>query len=442
MGKTVTWTRTIRHEGGKFTYKGSIGAGTRNLLDATQGVGGHPVQSVTSYRTGRYTEAILDEIPTSSVSAFGQYKKEYQNRTDQADTGHAFDTTRQSVSILSRDIHVQDSTGIFQYDGPVVPDYRNDSNNRYAYPTTSKLSENDIKFYGSTAIDRSKPTNPVADLSTALAELKKEGLPLLPGIESMRRRTNYARNSGSEFLNVEFGWKPLVSEARDLINAVRRSADIVEQAMKDSGKIIRRGYDFGVQTSWTELVPSTATGAIANPNGIPADRWASMFTHSNVPRTGKLTSSLDVQRRMWFSGAYTAYIPMDDDILSRVRRYRLLCDRLFGVSVTPEVLWELAPWSWFGDWFGSIGSLLSNANAIASDGLVLRYGYLMRETVMNRSLALNLGSVPCHVTYSTTRKERVRASPYGFGLNPGSFSTRQWAILGALGLSRAPGALD
>jgi len=33
-------------------------------------------------------------------------------------------------------------------------------------------------------------------------------------------------------------------------------------------------------------------------------------------------------------------------------------------------------------------------------------------------------------------KKRVKATPYGFGLDTDAFTPRQWAILGSLGISR------
>jgi hypothetical protein len=38
-------------------------------------------------------------------------------------------------------------------------------------------------------------------------------------------------------------------------------------------------------------------------------------------------------------------------------------------------------------------------------------------------------------TFGTIQKIRRKATPYGFGLNPNTFSTRQWAIIAALGLT-------
>jgi len=45
------------------------------------------------------------------------------------------------------------------------------------------------------------------------------------------------------------------------------------------------------------------------------------------------------------------------------------------------------------------------------------------------------------VFFSHEKKTRVRASPYGFGLSLDGLSDKQWSILGALGLTKAPRSL-
>jgi hypothetical protein len=93
----------------------------------------------------------------------------------------------------------------------------------------------------------------------------------------------------------------------------------------------------------------------------------------------------------------------------------------------------------------NIGSNIANYSAFQQDGLVMRYGYVMRHVRATRILT-SQGTVfksgpstPVVTTYQVVRKDRVQATPYGFGLNPSGFTAKQWAILGALGLSRAPG---
>jgi hypothetical protein len=79
---------------------------------------------------------------------------------------------------------------------------------------------------------------------------------------------------------------------------------------------------------------------------------------------------------------------------------------------------------------------------MAVDGLVIQYGYVMEHKVTTRSY-YNDGAhsykgdyvvSPVHLFYET--KRRVRASPFGFGLDWSGFTPRQLAITAALGLTR------
>lgn len=125
-----------------------------------------------------------------------------------------------------------------------------------------------------------------------------------------------------------------------------------------------------------------------------------------------------------------------------------MVNHLLGTRLDAETLWNLAPWSWLSDWKANIGDNIANASKLSEDGLVLRYGYLMSETISDHTLSLHgpipdgVGSCgPISLTFSTVRKQRVRATPYGFGLDPNGFNVRQWSILGALGITKAPGKL-
>jgi hypothetical protein len=113
------------------------------------------------------------------------------------------------------------------------------------------------------------------------------------------------------------------------------------------------------------------------------------------------------------------------------------------LNLTPEVVWELLPWSWLIDWYSNVGDLLLNIVQQPDENRAARDAFLMRTTELNlvlNSIAdfkVTLGG-PFHDTWTVriTRKERVEASPFGFGLVGDDFSARQWSILAALGLSR------
>jgi hypothetical protein len=166
--------------------------------------------------------------------------------------------------------------------------------------------------------------------------------------------------------------------------------------------------------------------------------------------SGKLHESLSVERRIRFSGAYMYHVPVSELAIGKMIRSAEEAQRYLGLELTPEVLWNLSPWTWLADWNVNLGEIISNITNFQTDSLVLKYGYIMCETRSRRSYTLvplpaYAGYVgptgPFTVSFITVKKERVRASPYGFALDPSAYSGRQWAILSALGLSKSPDSL-
>jgi hypothetical protein len=122
----------------------------------------------------------------------------------------------------------------------------------------------------------------------------------------------------------------------------------------------------------------------------------------------------------------------------------LQAHKILGLELTPETLWNLAPWSWAADWFGNIGDLFHNANSLASDGLVMRYGYIMEHTRVRDTYVFSgpTGLVswysgrPTPLILTSETKLRRRATPFGFGKTFAGLTTRQKAIAAALGINR------
>lgn len=312
----------------------------------------------------------------------------------------------------------------------------------------------DTTWYGTKAIANTLPNSPHLDLAVSLAELKSEGLPKI-GMAVF----SYLRNLGTisssfrtyrtllglganEYLGYEFGLKPLISDTVALATIVARSAELVDDWVKQSGKNVHRKYVFPDQT---DTVVDKTQSIWAKPildNIIFSDKE---FYHSNSTgrcAQGSRTTQTRISTR--FSGAYTYLVPSGQRAVDRVRYYGSLARHLLGIRLDAEVLWNLAPWSWLSDWFSSIGDVITNASGLNSDGLALRYAYLSQWITVQETLWTPDGARLHDGRYqgamstvrSVTQKQRVRATPFGFGLNPDSFTNRQWAILGALGISK------
>jgi hypothetical protein len=314
-------------------------------------------------------------------------------------------------------------TGTFRPPGTIDFD-----STRRAGDVSSLLTLNGM---GATAISRVLPTNPASDAMVFLGETLKEGIPNMIGSQLLKSKGKDYREYGSEYLNYQFGIAPIVSDLKSFGQTAHNAAAIMRQYERDSGKNIRRRYAFPIDREVETTVregtyPDLTTGAYFN-------------------SSGQLKTTTTYEREVWFSGCFTYYLNLGKSQADRMQYAAQQAKRLYGVRLTPDVLWNLAPWSWAADWVANTGDVLKNISAFSTDGLVMRYGYIMetRRVTVDRVLR---GAVPkmgtdtsyLHDRYGTITKVRHAASPYGFGLSPDSFTGKQWSILAALGIARGP----
>lgn len=285
-----------------------------------------------------------------------------------------------------------------------------------------KPSDNDLIARGTTAISRVAPTSPVWDGATAVAELFS-GVPKLPG--------KTGGNIGSEYLNVEFGILPTISDIRAATDAARRSEEIIAQLERDSGKWIRRTADLGSETL-SEFTTDLGWGyPVFLGGGQPTAyelRPGSSAMHSVTTRSYK------------FSGAFTYHLPPKGSWRRKIAEL----DAVYGVSPGIDTAWNAVPFSWLADWHANMGDVLKNFTMFAQDGLVMPYGYITCRTerlitynweygASYKSDVFPRRSGSAQVSISETY--RMPASPFGFGVKETSYSPRQVAILAALGFS-------
>jgi hypothetical protein len=312
--------------------------------------------------------------------------------------------------------------------------------------------EPNLAGLGTSAIAKVLPTNPISDLPTAVGELLSEGLPGLPGRAFLPR--NLSRNSvPGEYLGWEFGIKPFLASLGEFRNAVLRAEELIAQYAKDSGKPIRRRYEFPVQDSTTTtLFP--ATDGFEKYLGGPCQSEIAGYLQTHLGGwPGELEVVDQVRKKTWFSGAFTYYLPpIGDKWSEKLFRQEAELRHLYG-GLSVETAWNLLPYSWAADWFTNAGDLIHNLNAFAQDGLVMPWGYVMqscelhsyrtvrgakigRVEILNGSFTQDGGIVhdlpDVSSTYSVKYLRRRKATPFGFGLNEAEFTNRQKAITAAL----------
>lgn len=301
------------------------------------------------------------------------------------------------------------------------------------HPEDPKSSDAELNAQGTTAISRCVPTNPIANAGQALGEIGKDGLPSLPLIHSLKRRTLIAKRAGGEFLNHVFGWMPLLSDIGETSSAVLERQRLLKQFERDSGRIVRRGFRF---PSETDTKVEVIGGVQIQPLG--KDWWQYWIGSENS--VGILTKEVTTTRDVWFSGAFTYYLPAysaeKESVESAIKAKHLL-----GLELTPSLLWELAPWSWLADWVTNTGDLINNVTQFSRNGLVMRWGYIMEHCVQDITYKWTMVDPssqipPGSLTLRVETKNRRAASPYGFGVDLGGLSAFQLSVLAALGISR------
>lgn len=354
------------------------------------------------------------------------------------DIGGPFDSTKSAVlSDSTRRDFVVDKVrgtgdfatrGVAHYVGPVWAIHPGTIS-----PPSPPLS--DLREKGTTAIARCKPTNSVADVGVLLGETFHEGLPKLFGATLWKDRTNLAKGSSGEFLNYQFGWAPVVSDIKSIAYAATHSHELLSQYERAAGKIVRRRYEFPLEVTETSTTIGANPGYLANIDSV----W---LYDDSVP-TPYLQKTTRTYKRTWFSGAFTYHLPVGYNSRIGLADAAAKASVLYGLELSPEVIWNLAPWSWAVDWFTNMGDVISNLSSWALDGLVLKWGYIMEHSYAYDTYTLSGlspygkgGTSASPVTAFTERKRREVATPFGFGLTWEGLSPRQLAISAALGITR------
>jgi hypothetical protein len=308
-----------------------------------------------------------------------------------------------------------------------------------------------------TGYARARPGNPVASVGQFIVELRdlpqapfkrllKQGrsVPLSQLPRILKNELLDFKNLGSEYLNIVFGWKPFVADLRKMYNLWHDIDKRMAQIIRENGKYIRRRATVSDETTTTEEPQSTALNAYQYVRGGP------LFTISGPSRRTVVST---VKTKVWFSGSFRYYIP---DVSSSMwdRRARLA---LFGALPTPELLWNVLPWSWLIDWFSNVGDVISNVGPNAVDNLTTRYSYIMKRSEEtktwtcntahasrsidpsgpNRTVWDSLDAKFTSVQKTTVKSRQGGGNPFGLNVQLSSLSSGQLAILAALGLSRS-----
>jgi hypothetical protein len=313
-----------------------------------------------------------------------------------------------------------------------------------------QLTDEEVRAIGEPMLRGSIPTKPHANLGVWFAELH-DFRRLLTGVKP--DKVTSKSSWGSSYLNWQFGWVPFVSDLKKAAESVLNSEDHVNQFLSDSMKLVPRtrvrtisadaeqftGTLFPNKFDYRYAIKSSGNGTIR----VGANTFSGYNTN---PRTqSRVTRSWTERIKTYATFEYFAMDP--DGALGRLPAYYQKARNLLGSSaVSAEGLYELAPWSWLVDWYVDIGGLLAYQESVASDSLAMRRSGTVYETIVkthghfdieSSDGLLHFGSHDC---FEEKRSQtRVKGNPYSLTPSWAGLTAQQWFILGALGLTRAPG---
>jgi len=322
---------------------------------------------------------------------------------------------------------------------PVVPPYSD-----YVLP---------LNVLGTDYIRRFRPGNPLASLSQFVIELRE--IPRLVTLSEFKSRK--FKSLGSEYLNVEFGWKPFLKDLVQLYQFQQKVDSELNKLIKNNGVYIkRRSKREAISTSSEissfqlprpfDVVIEDGVPEYVGPLYLSGPRAGSpdrLMTGSGHYNTWTETSTVS-----WYVGTFVYYV---QDIGSSRWKDRMVA-QLLGGNIDPITLWSVYPWTWLVDWFGNVGTIISNLTSRAADYEAVLNSHVMQEITTRDVVEAHVEwdsyvlpgavvpvefSVPSGndmVRFSILRKQKLRrqASPFGFGLRSWDFDLRKTAILAAL----------
>jgi hypothetical protein len=279
-------------------------------------------------------------------------------------------------------------------------------------------------------------------LSAFLGELR-EGLPrALPDL--LRKRADIARAAGSDYLNVEFGWKPLLDDLQSLALSLLEAS---YGLFRPFGANHRRREDLPIESFSRFDGSGTLSGYYGSSSPIShgEHKAEGNGAFGGLSITGQWSTVRRTSIIRSIEGEFV-YIPKAGFDPSK---YMDRLETLVSLEITPAVLWQLSPWSWMVDWFADIGGAISSMEAAVSNRVLSTYCYAMEttEVSVDNSVASLRHINSATVSYTGpkiwtgtqryVRKRRVRANPFGFEGTSNSRPTgEKAAILAALGLTR------
>lgn len=322
-----------------------------------------------------------------------------------------------------------------RYEGLIVPDLPPIYVSRYGDSpfenAARSIYDSEVTHFGAEALSKSRPDNPLFDLSTAIGELKD-----LPS--SLRQRFLIGKRPLKSIADLglayQFGWAPLFRDVRDLVLNSFNLNKAANQLIANEGRPVRRYRLLRSSTVSIDPVRRRTYGA-AGSLPVTTDFYPDLPSH---------TDTASVTDRVWTTSVFVYRLPGGPRTdLWTYNLYR----KLLGVELSPKVVYNLVPWSFLADYFTSLGDYVDAvAGSSTVEELSVLNAFVMRHkkfetkrscnyTLFNGRDVIVSGSNSSSIVYESKRRGVI--DPTNPGLEVGkNLTDSQLGILGLLGLSR------
>jgi hypothetical protein len=303
------------------------------------------------------------------------------------------------------------------------------------------------------------PFDTKVSIFAALLELAKGDIPsVFKGLQETltlitRMKASGVRDAaqavGSGYLNNVFGWTPLL---RDVDGAIKTLLVLDNMLFPEDStrRSVRRILSTrgGITTS---SIPLKFGPPLEGSTTVSANNWGwNTYTASGSGIANVSLGSHPAQTSvleeisLWATARFNTTArpsPTNNGYLDKAIE-------LLGLEITPEVLWQVTPWSWLIDWFSNMGTVIGNLTTLGLSNTILNYAYStvrmkthvgvhVDPAVVASGTGLRAFSGNFDFFYTNDFKVRIAASPFGFDVALDQLNAGQWAILSALGLARS-----
>jgi len=443
-----TWSRSFFDAPLTYSFQ-QFGLAPR-VFPVTGGLHGvTTTESVTSYRTHHMSASEDMTGPNADIvgGTSGNQLDFYRRlRNDQknvsADTGHDFFNQKSILEFTGTYMTLINPRGPYIYRGYVNPGWAGGWD---AYPDPESPSPSQIATDGGNGFRQGSPTKKEGHLLQAILELRQD-FPHIFGSTVLKHGFT-PHSVGDEYLNAQFGVFPTLRDIHSVARSIKQISKSAGRFAAASGTINRRRVNLYDRESLHSPIPMAPPSSMIGPvDGQPMD---DLFYDRNLWKAFVYDQR---RHKSWFVGGYSYHVSEAHNFLGNIGKYLELADHALGLDYDIKTAYDLAPFSWLFDWFTDFGSFVQSVNLLSSDNLVLQYGYVMHEDIATRirevqtpirsDMIAEGWKVPSVALSTATihTKRRTATGPYGFGQTSG-FSNQQYAILGALGMTKAPGIL-